>query len=177
MHIKKHSFKHSFFLHSKDFAAPRPPTHLPTANILGFFAGVEKLKFLLPPPLHCCAATAAAAATAPPPSITLSHCRHHRCCRVAATALLPLHCAPLPLLCRRQAAAAKLQPPVRCRAAAIATAAAAAPSFIGWLLRCCPPSNFVITCRPGTVNALVAGRFCRTLSTTAATTAAAKPPL
>jgi hypothetical protein len=27
------------------------------------------------------------------------------------------------------------------------------------LLRCCPPSDFVITCRHGTINALVAGRF------------------
>jgi hypothetical protein len=27
------------------------------------------------------------------------------------------------------------------------------------LLRCCPPSDFVITCHHVTINALVAGRF------------------
>jgi hypothetical protein len=29
------------------------------------------------------------------------------------------------------------------------------------LLRCCPPSGFVITCRHATINALVASRFRR----------------
>ena len=42
------------------------------------------------------------------------------------------------------AAAAKLPPSSHCRAAATAAAAAAAPPFVGWLLRCCPPSNFVV---------------------------------
>jgi hypothetical protein len=45
---------------------------------------------------------------------------------------------------------------LRCRAAA-----AAAPSFVGWLLRCCPPSDFVIACRHASINALVASRFRR----------------
>ena len=36
-----------------------------------------------------------------------------------------------------------------------------ADPFIGWLLRCCPPSAFVIPCRHATVDDLVAGRFCR----------------
>jgi hypothetical protein len=29
------------------------------------------------------------------------------------------------------------------------------------LLRCCPPSDFVIACHHATINALVDGRFCR----------------
>jgi hypothetical protein len=40
-------------------------------------------------------------------------------------------------------------------------AAAAAPPFVGWLLHCCPPSNFVIACRHAPINPLVAGRFRR----------------
>jgi hypothetical protein len=32
--------------------------------------------------------------------------------------------------------------------------------FVGWLLRCCPQSDFVIACRHATIDALVAGRFC-----------------
>jgi hypothetical protein len=44
---------------------------------------------------------------------------------------------------------------LRCRAAA------AALPFIGWLLRCCPLSDFVIACRHATINALVASRFRR----------------
>jgi hypothetical protein len=35
------------------------------------------------------------------------------------------------------------------------------PPFVGWLLRCCPLSDFVIACRHATINALVAGRFRR----------------
>ncbi len=47
------------------------------------------------------------------------------------------------------------------------------------MLHCCPPFAFVIACHHATVNALVAGRFCRQLSSTAATAnaaAAAGPP-
>jgi hypothetical protein len=50
---------------------------------------------------------------------------------------------------------------------------------IGWLLRCFLPSTFVIARRHATVDALVAGCFCRQSSSTAATAAAvtaAKPP-
>jgi hypothetical protein len=54
------------------------------------------------------------------------------------------------------AAAAKLPPTSCCRAAA-----AAAPPFLGWLLHCCPPSDFVIACRHATINALIAGCFRR----------------
>jgi hypothetical protein len=43
--------------------------------------------------------------------------------------------------CRHRLAAAKLPPTSRCRADATAAAAAAAPPFVGWLLRCCPPSD------------------------------------
>ena len=89
----------------------------------------------LPPTLLC----RAAATASPPPSCRrrpLSRCRHRRSCRPAAAKLPP--------------------PPRRCQAAA-----AAAPLFVGWLLRCCPPSDFVIACRHATINALVAGRFRR----------------
>jgi hypothetical protein len=50
---------------------------------------------------------------------------------------------------------------------------------IGWLLHCFLPSTFVIARHHATVNALIAGRFCRRSSFTAATAAAAaaaKPP-
>jgi hypothetical protein len=71
--------------------------------------------------------------------------------RAAATAAAA---ALLPPRCHRRRAAAKLPPTSRCRAAA-------APPFIGWLLRCCPQSDFIIACRHATINALVAGRFRR----------------
>jgi len=71
---------------------------------------------------------------------------------------LPSRCAPPPRCCRRRAAA-KLPPTSRCRAAATAAAAATVPPFIGWFLRFCPSSDFVIACRHAAVNALVAGRF------------------
>jgi hypothetical protein len=45
--------------------------------------------------------------------------------------------------------------------------------IIGWLLRCFLPSAFVITCHHATVNAFVAGRFSRQLSSTPAIAAAA----
>jgi hypothetical protein len=102
------------------------------------------------------AATAAATALLPP------RC-HHRAVRRrrSAAAKLPPTSAfalppppQLPRCCRCRRAAAKLPPTSRCRAAA-------APPFVGWLLRCCPPSNFVIACRHATINALVAGRFRR----------------
>ena len=67
-------------------------------------------------------------------------------CRAAATASPPPSCRRRPLSrCRH-----------RCRAAA-----AAAPPFVGWLLGCCLPSDFVIACRHATINDLVAGRFRR----------------
>ena len=63
--------------------------------------------------------------------------RYNRTCHHRAVAKLPLtsHCC--------------------------AATTAAAPPFVGWLLRCCPPSNFVIACRHATINALIAGRLCR----------------
>jgi hypothetical protein len=92
-------------------------------------------------------------------------CRHRRSHRAAATALPPSRCAP-PSQRRRQAkanvalsrcrhhlAAAKLPltsafalppPPQLPRCRHRRAAAAAAPPFDGWLLRCCPPSDFVI---------------------------------
>jgi hypothetical protein len=48
----------------------------------------------------------------------------------------------------------------------------AAP-VVGWLLRCCPPSAFVIARCHATIDALVTSRFCRQLSSIAATAAAA----
>jgi hypothetical protein len=114
-------------------------------------------------------------------NVTMSRGHHRRSHRAASTALQPSRCAQPPQ--RRRRAVAKLPPTSRCRAAttaaAAAAAAAAAPPFVGWLLRCCTPSDFVIACRHATINALVAGRFadklCSTAST-AATAAAAGPP-
>ncbi len=88
---------------------------------------------VLPPPPCCHQA---------PADVALSRCRHRRSCRAAATALPPLRCAP-PLRCCRCRAAADLALS-RCRAAT--TAADLAPLFVGWLLCCYPPSNFVIAC-------------------------------
>ena len=96
--------------------------------------------------------------------------RHHhafRCRSVAVTPLIALALTPS-IACRRravrrrQAAAAAALPPTSCsRAAATVAAAAAALPFVGWSLRCCPPSDFVIACRHVTINALVAGCFRR----------------
>ena len=79
----------------------------------------------------------------------LSRCRH----RLAAAKLLPTSDVALSR-CRHRLAAAKLPMTSRCcavalsrcRAAAAATAAAAAaaPPFVGWLLLCCPSSDFVV---------------------------------
>jgi hypothetical protein len=85
--------------------------------------------------------------------VSLPRCRHRR----AAAALPPMSAFALPPppqlpRCHRRRAAAKLPPTSRCRAAA-------APLFVGWLLRCCPPSDFVIACRHATINALVSGCF------------------
>jgi hypothetical protein len=108
-----------------------------------------------------------AAAKLPPPprrrqaaaDLALSRCRHRRCLRpappfvgwllrcyrAAATALPPPSC------CRRRAFA--LPPPPRRRQAAADLALSRcrhrrcrrpAPHFVGWLLRCCPPSDFVV---------------------------------
>jgi hypothetical protein len=73
--------------------------------------------------------------------------RFPRCCRRAAAAA-----APSPS-CRRPRAVALPPPPL--------PPPPSPPLFVGWLLRCCPPSDFVIACRHTTINALVAGRFCR----------------
>ena len=48
-----------------------------------------------------------------------------------------------------------------------------ADPFIGWLLCCCPPSAFIITCCHATVNALNASHFCHQSLSTAATAATA----
>ena len=114
----------------------------------------------LPPPPRCCQAVF---------NFALSHCHHHcaasklmpisRCCAVATPAvavLLPLRCCRHAVHCYRHCAAAKMPPPLHCCAAA-----AAMPSFVGWLLRCCLPSDFVIACRHATVDALFACCFCR----------------
>ena len=71
------------------------------------------------------------------PSIAVHHRRH--CAAVASPS------SPLPSL-------SLLPPP---------PPPAFADPFIGWLLRCCPPSAFVIACRLATVDDLVAGRFRR----------------
>jgi hypothetical protein len=82
----------------------------------------------------------------------LSPSRHHRAfCRrsVAVTPSIALALAPS-IACRRhavrrrRAAAAATPPPHRRHSAA--TAATVQP-FVGWLLRCCPPSDFVIAFR------------------------------
>jgi hypothetical protein len=102
----------------------------------------------LPPSCH----QHRAVALPPPPrrrqaaaNVALSRCRHRRSCRAAATVLPPLRCAPLPRC--RQPRAVALLPTSRCRAVA-----AAAPPFVGWLLRCCPPSDVVITCHHVTLS-------------------------
>jgi hypothetical protein len=51
------------------------------------------------------------------------------------------------------------------------------PPVIGWLLRCFLPSAFVIACCHTTVDAFVAGRFSRQLSSTTTTAAAAAAAL
>ncbi len=102
------------------------------------------------------------------------HCfRHHCRCRIyffVGCCLCPRHCCHRRCLRRhcsgRTATAvaertAKLPPTLRCRAAATVAATAAAPPFVGWLLHCFPPSDFIIACRHATVDALVAGRFRR----------------
>ena len=110
------------------------------------------------------------------------HCR-----RVAVT--LP-SCLPLPLLllrCHRTVHCCPSPLPLRCRHAIASPSSplpmlslsppppppAFADPFIGWLLRCCPLSAFVIACCHLTIDALVASRFCRQLSSTAATTTTA----
>ena len=106
------------------------------------------------------AATAAATATATADSaanVALLHCRHLRHYCIAATTLPLLPCALLPL---RRCAAAALPPPLSYCTAATTTAATAVPPFVGWLLHCCLPSNFVIACHHTTVVTLVAGCFC-----------------
>ena len=91
----------------------------------------------LPRPLPAAVALCAAAVLPPPPQPL-------RCChRAAAVALCAAAALPM-LLCHR-------------KAAATAAAAAAAPLFVGWLLRCCPSSDFVTACRHATVDAHIAG--------------------
>ena len=108
----------------------------------------------LPPTSRCRAAATAAATTLlpplfalPPPPLTLPPLQHRRqaaakvalsrCRHAAGTALPPRgrHRAAAVGLCT---VAPKLPLTSRCRAAA-----AAAPPFVGWLLRRCPPSDFV----------------------------------
>ena len=99
----------------------------------------------------------------------------HRCCchRVAVTPSIAVHhscccIAVAPYRCRHR----RPPPP------------AFADPFVGWLLRCFPPSAFVIACCHATIDALVASRFCRqssstanTAATAAAAAAAGPPPL
>ena len=129
------------------FCCPPPsPTLVAVTITITLFVAITiaRATTKLPPTLRSrAAATAAdaAATTAPPPSyLTLS------CCRAAPTATPPPSC-------RRPPAVALPPPPLpllsHCR------------SFIGWLLRCCPPSDFVIACHHATINALVAGCFRR----------------
>jgi hypothetical protein len=93
-------------------------------------------------------------------------------CRGAATVAAALHCRH----CRCVAVHRRpSQSPLRRRRRHPPPPAFADP-FVGWLLRCFPPSAFIITCYHATIDALDASRFCRQLSstaTTAATTAAA----
>jgi hypothetical protein len=130
------------------------------------------------PPLRCAPqprfALPPSPLTLPPPqrrrqaatNIPLSCCRHRlaaaklpptsRFCAAAtaaAAALLPPRCRRCTVRRCRAAAAAALLPTLRCCAAA--TAAAVAPPFVGWLLRCCLPSDFVIACCHATINALL----------------------
>jgi hypothetical protein len=115
-------------------------------------------------------------------NIVLSRCRHHLtaaklpltlrfCAATTATAaaLLPLRCHCCAV---RRPAAAKLPQTSRCRAAATAAAAATAPPFVVWLLRCCPPSNFVIAVMQPSMLSLPAA-FADKLSSTSSTAAAA----
>ena len=97
-------------------AVALPPPLLPCRRLL---VGCCVVITLPPPP---CRRQAAA-------DVALSRCRH----RLAA--------AKLPTTSRCRAVALS-----RCRAAAaaIAAAAAAAPPFVGWLLLCCPSSDFVV---------------------------------
>jgi hypothetical protein len=128
---------------------------------------------LLPRCCHRAAAVSMCAAFAlwAGATVALSRCRHHRaaakllptsrCCAAATAAvamLLPPGCRRYAVSRYRRRVAAKLPPPSRYCAAAIAATAAAAATlpFVGWMLRCCPPPDFVIACRHATVNALVA---------------------
>ena len=90
----------------------------------------------------------------------------------ATTVAAALHCRH----CRRVAVHHRpSQSPLRRRRRHPPPPAFADP-FVGWLLRCFPPSAFIITCYHATIDALDASRFCRQLSstaTTATTTAAA----
>jgi hypothetical protein len=97
--------------------------------------------------VRCRRSAAAKLPTPPRRGQAAANIRFCAAATAAANALLPPRC-------RSRRAVAKLPPTLRCRAAA-----AAAPPFVGWLLRCCPPCDFVIACHHATINALVAGRF------------------
>jgi len=105
---------------------------------------------------RCCAAATAAAAlcaatTLPPlphhrqaaANLVLSRCRHCRlrCRRRRRRDAVCWLVVALLWRCRHRLAAAKLSPTSCCCAAATAAAAAAAPPSVGWLLRCCAPSD------------------------------------
>ena len=114
------------------------------------------------------------------------HCRrrcavHRRCCHrvaivpsivVAArlpSPLLPSRCrctvhrrpSPSLLGCRRAVSSPLSQLLLMSLSPPPPPPLAFADPFIGWLLRCCPTSAFVIACRHATVDNLVAGRFCQ----------------
>ncbi len=93
----------------------------------------------------CCCHPSGAAAKLPPTREVYF--------RAVATAVVA---ALLPLSCRRRRAVPKLPPTSRCPAGP-----AAVLPFVGWLLHCCPPSDFIVTCRHATINALDAGCFRR----------------
>ena len=117
------------------------------------------------------------------------HCRravHRRCCcRIvvvpsivnAIVLAVCLSLSSLPLCCRCTVHCHPSPLPLRCRSVVVLLSLpmlplllsllppppspAFADPFIGWFLHCCQPSTFVIACRHATIDALVAGCFCR----------------
>jgi hypothetical protein len=105
---------------------------------------------LQPPPPLCLQAAA---------DLTQSRCRHCRCHRVA---LLPPRCRRCAVRHCRHCAAAKLPPPSRCRHRHCHHHCHRHRATICWLVvALLSVYDFVIACPHATVNALVAGRFCR----------------
>jgi hypothetical protein len=121
---------------------------------------IESWRYLLPSWLLHCLSPSSRCATLL--SCTVN-CR--RPCHCPVHRLPPLRSAPPqpPRCCHRAAAAALCATaalpltPHRRQASATAAAAATILPVVGWLLHCCPPTDFVIACHHATINALIDG--------------------